>query len=152
MFTLEGSMTSACKMRRYRDPQSVETSIDNVRKAILLTTRYKNRWGLRIFEDWQSGRENKAVICENNPFSLDLQNLQNLDTRTFVFNDGKNVKLLAHQICSRSLRQGRRAISRGYSTPNYMLVDRDIGKGGAGGSCPLALSQGGQGGGGAKGV
>ena len=73
-------MASACKKRRFRDPQSVETSIDNVRKGIPQTTRYKNRWGLRIFEDWQSGRENKAVICENNPFSLDLQNLQNLDT------------------------------------------------------------------------
>ena len=64
-------MTSACKKRRFRDPQSVETSIDNVRKAIQLTTRYKNRWGLRIFEDWRSGRENKAVICEIKPFSLD---------------------------------------------------------------------------------
>ena len=73
-------MASACKKRRFRDPQSVETSIDNVRKGIPQTTRYKNRWGLRIFEDWQSGRENKAVICENNPFSLDLQNLQNLGT------------------------------------------------------------------------
>ena len=73
-------MACAGKKRRFRDPQSVETSIDNVRKAIPLTTRYKNNWGLCIFEDWQSGRENIAVICENNPFSLDLQNLQNLDT------------------------------------------------------------------------
>ena len=73
-------MATACKKRRFRNRQSLETSIDNVRKAIPLTTRYKNHWGLRIFEDWQSGRENKAVICEKNPFSLDLQNLQNLDT------------------------------------------------------------------------
>ena len=33
-----------------------------------------------VFEDWQSGRENKAVMCENNPFFLDLQNFQNLET------------------------------------------------------------------------
>ena len=75
-------MAFACKNRRFRDPQSVETSIDNVRKAIPLTMRYKNRWGLRIFEDWQSGRENKAVICENNLFSLDLQNF--LSNSTFI--------------------------------------------------------------------
>ena len=55
-------MASVCEKRRFRDPQSVETSIDNVRKGIPQTTRYKNRWGLRIFEDWQCGRENKAVI------------------------------------------------------------------------------------------
>ena len=48
--------------------------------SIPQTTRYKNRWGVRIFEDRQSGRENKAVMCESNPFSLDLQNLQNLET------------------------------------------------------------------------
>ena len=36
---------------------------------------------------------------------------------TFVFIDGMNVKLLAYQICPRSLRQGRRAISRAYSIP-----------------------------------
>ena len=27
---------------------------------------------IRIFENWQSGRENTAVICENNPFSLEI--------------------------------------------------------------------------------
>ena len=58
-----------------RDAQSVERSIDNVRNAISQTMRYKNRW-----EVWQSGRENKAVMCESNPFSLDLHNLQNLET------------------------------------------------------------------------
>ncbi|CAB4043927.1 Hypothetical predicted protein, partial [Paramuricea clavata] len=73
-------MASSCKKRRFRDPQSVERSIDNVLNAIPQRTRYKNRWGVRIFEDWQSGRENKAVMCESNPFSLDLQNLQNLET------------------------------------------------------------------------
>ena len=51
-------------------------SIENVRNAIPQTTRYKNRLGVRIFEDWQSGRENKAVMCESNPFSLYLQNLE----------------------------------------------------------------------------
>ncbi|CAB4042300.1 Hypothetical predicted protein, partial [Paramuricea clavata] len=73
-------MASSCKKRRFRDPQRAERSIDNVRNAIPQTTRYKNRWGVRIFENWQSGRENKAVMCESNPFSLDLQNLQNLET------------------------------------------------------------------------
>jgi hypothetical protein len=82
-------MASSCKKRRFRDLQSVERSIDNVRNAIPQTTRYKNRWGVRTFEDWQSWRENKAVMCESNPFCLDLQNLQNLETD--LCNDGKCV-------------------------------------------------------------
>jgi hypothetical protein len=36
----------------------------------------ENCWGVHIFEDWQSWRENKAVMCESNPFCLDLQNLE----------------------------------------------------------------------------
>ncbi len=58
-------------------------SIQNVRNAIPQTTRFKSHWGVRIFEDWQSRRENKAVMCESNPFSLDLQNLQNLETELY---------------------------------------------------------------------
>ncbi len=96
-------MASTCKKRRFRDPQSVERSIENVRNAIPQTTRYKNRWGVRIFEDWQSGRENKAVMCESIPFTLDLQNLEtelcSMTARTLNF-------CMAYQICSRSLRQG----------------------------------------------
>jgi hypothetical protein len=118
-------MASSCKKRRFRDLQSVERSIDNVRNAIPRTTRYKNRWGVRIFEDWQSGRENKAVMCESNPFSLDLQNLQNLETELCSMTARTLIKLLAYQICSRSLRQGWQAISRAYSIPNYMLARRN---------------------------
>ncbi len=61
----------------------MERSIENVRNAIPQATRYKNRWRVRIFEDWQSRRESKAVMCESNPFSLDLQNLQNLETELY---------------------------------------------------------------------
>ena len=111
-------MASGCKKRRFRDPQSVERSIENIRNAIPQTTRYKNRWGVRIFEDWQNGRENKAVMCESNPLSLEFAKFGD----RIVFNDGKNVKLLAYQICSRSFdKDGWQA--RAYSIPNYMLVE-----------------------------
>ena len=123
LFAFEGSMASSCKKRRFRDPQSVERSIENVRNAIPQATRYKNRWGVRIFEDWQSGRENKAVMCEGNPFSLDLPNLQNLETelcsmtaRTLNFWLIKFVQ----DVCDM---QGWQAISWAYSIPNYMLVE-----------------------------
>jgi hypothetical protein len=93
-------MASSCKKRRFRDPQSVERSIDNVRNAPQ-TTRYKNHWG-----------------C----FLLRFAEFEKFGDR-FVFNDDKNDKLLAYQICSRSLQQGWQAISRAYSIPNCMLVE-----------------------------
>jgi hypothetical protein len=71
------------------------------KEVIPQTTRYKNRWGVRIFEDFMAKCARDGI----------------------VFNDGKNVKLLAYQTCSRSLRQGWQAISRAYSIPNYMLVE-----------------------------
>ena len=33
---------------------------------------YKNRWGVPVFEEWQAERENKLVMSEENPFSLNL--------------------------------------------------------------------------------
>ena len=33
---------------------------------------YKNRWGVRVFEEWQAERENKLVMSDDNPFNLDL--------------------------------------------------------------------------------
>jgi hypothetical protein len=73
---------------------------------------------------WQSGRENKAVMCESNPFSLDLQNLQNLETelcpmtaRTLNFWLIKFVQ----EVCDKDGKPypGRTVIS----IPNYMLVE-----------------------------
>jgi hypothetical protein len=50
------------------------------------STRYKNRWAVRVFEEWQ---ENKAVMCENNPFRLDLHEIWtqvcSMTVKTFNF-------------------------------------------------------------------
>jgi hypothetical protein len=57
---MASSFMASSYKRRFRDPQRLERSNYNVRNAIPQTTRCKNRWGVRIFEDWQSWRENKA--------------------------------------------------------------------------------------------
>ena len=66
------TMASEPKKKRFREPEAVETSIENIKKAIPRSTLYKNRWGVRIFEAWQAERENKLVMSEDNPFALDL--------------------------------------------------------------------------------
>ena len=51
---------------------NVHNSIENLKKAVPRSTMYKNRWGVRICEEWQAERENKLVMSEDNPFSLDF--------------------------------------------------------------------------------
>ena len=41
---------------------------------------YKTRWSVRIFEAWQAERENKFAMSEDNPFALDLTQVEHLDT------------------------------------------------------------------------
>ena len=60
------------KKKRFWEPEAVETSIENIKKAIPRSTLYKNRWSVRIFEAWQAERENKLVMSEDNPFALDV--------------------------------------------------------------------------------
>jgi hypothetical protein len=67
------------------------------------------------------GVENKAVMCAI-LIQLRFAEIAKFGDR-IVFNKGKNVKLLAYQTCSRSLRQGWQAITRAYNIPNYMLVE-----------------------------
>ena len=73
-------MASEPKKKRFREPEAGETSIENIKKAIPRSTLYKNRWGVRIFEAWQAERQNKLVMSEDNPFALDLTQVENLDT------------------------------------------------------------------------
>ena len=44
------TMASEPKKNRFREPEAVETSVENIKKAIPRSALYKNRWGVRIFE------------------------------------------------------------------------------------------------------
>ena len=52
-------MASEPKKKRFRESEAIETSIANIKKAIAISTLYKNRWSVRIVEAWQAERENK---------------------------------------------------------------------------------------------
>ena len=77
-------MASESKKKRFREPEAVETSIENIKKAIPRRTLYKNCWGVRIFEAWQAESENKLVMSEDNPILAELfiqhnmQHMQNI--------------------------------------------------------------------------
>ena len=65
-------MASEPKKKRFRKPQTVHNSIENLKKGVRRSIVYKNRWCVRICEEWQAERENKLVMSEDIPFSLDL--------------------------------------------------------------------------------
>ena len=59
------TMASEPKKKRFREPEAIETSIANIKKAIARSTLYKNCWSVRIFEAWQAERENKLAMSED---------------------------------------------------------------------------------------
>ena len=69
------------------------------------------------------GRENRAVMCESNPFCLDLQNLQNLETDLCSMKARTLNFWLIKFVQEVNLPQGWQAISQAYSIPNCMLVE-----------------------------
>ena len=70
------TMASESKGKRCLEPEAVGTSFENIKKALPRNSLYKSRWGVRIFEAWQAERDNKLIMSEDNPFSLDLTQIK----------------------------------------------------------------------------
>ena len=91
-------MASEPKKKRFREPEAIETSIANIKKAIAISTLYKNRWSVRIVEAWQAERENKFENQEREkPQGIDKQTTTpqiyanlNLGKVLFVFKEGSH--------------------------------------------------------------
>ena len=50
--------------RRFRCPKTIEEEELCVERAVPKSTRYKNKWAVGIFEDWQRVRSVKSPILE----------------------------------------------------------------------------------------
>ncbi|KAK3709911.1 hypothetical protein QZH41_020037 [Actinostola sp. cb2023] len=74
------ALGSKQKKRRFKEPQTLEETKMVVGQSIPKTTQYKTRWGVRIFENWRSQRNNKLPECEVNPLGLNVSFVQTLDT------------------------------------------------------------------------
>ena len=42
---------------RFRKPQTVQNISEKLKKVVPRCTMYTNRWGVRVFEEWQAYRE-----------------------------------------------------------------------------------------------
>ena len=72
---------------------------------------YKNRWAVRIFEEWQGMRENKQANRAENPFKLNLEAMKNLTLMNMENVVGK-YELLANKFHTRTYWQGWRYVLR----------------------------------------
>ncbi|KXJ06379.1 hypothetical protein AC249_AIPGENE23163 [Exaiptasia diaphana] len=65
--------------KRFRKARTTEEEKEMLEKAIPKSTRYKNTWAFKLFEDWKSERANKTAILEASSVNSKLEELENLD-------------------------------------------------------------------------
>lgn len=49
---------------RFREPKMIYEECELVRKAIPSSTKYKNKWAVTIFSEWQISRSVKAPVLD----------------------------------------------------------------------------------------
>ena len=66
--------------RQFRKALSKEEEKNALQESIPKSTRYATKWAVKIFGEWQSGRDNKDPGKEQCSFKFDLGNVEALDT------------------------------------------------------------------------
>ena len=94
-------MASSFTKKRFREPESFEHTIENVKKSTPRSTMYKNQGAVRVFEEWQVVRENKQANREENPFKLNLEAVENLN-KPLMENVVGKYELLANKVHTRT--------------------------------------------------
>lgn len=66
--------------KRFRKSISAEVEAKKLTDAVPVSTRYKNKWAVKLFEEWKFGRENKSAKLEETSLEVDLESIENLDS------------------------------------------------------------------------
>ncbi|RUA04573.1 MAG: hypothetical protein DSY43_06045 [Gammaproteobacteria bacterium] len=65
--------------KRFRKARSIEEETKMLVNAVPISTRYKNRWAFKLFEDWRTQRFNKSPLLEVSILNTNLEAIENLD-------------------------------------------------------------------------
>ena len=97
---------------RFRFPKTIEEEELFVERAVPKSTRYKNKWAVGIFEDWQGVRSVKFPIVEVGGVfkEYELHKVQPLTRPTTEITGRIDAQLLVIQICSRGGKVFQRSI------------------------------------------
>ena len=64
-FEVESESRVMAESSRFRTPKSTEQERSMLIDSIPKNTRQKRKWAVKVFEDWQHTKKNKAAIKEN---------------------------------------------------------------------------------------
>ena len=67
-------------LKRFRKSVSSNEEAQKLLNAVPASTRYKNKWAVKLFEDWKRERANKAPELEETSLRYDLASLESLNT------------------------------------------------------------------------
>ena len=65
--------------RAFRKPKSAEEEKKLLENAVPKSTRYVNKWSMKIFSEWQATRLIKKASEEQRNFVVDISKIQDLD-------------------------------------------------------------------------
>ena len=69
----EGPYKRFWKSRSYKEEEEM------LENAVPLSTRYKNKWSVNLFEDWIRDRDNKRAAAEEISLGISLDDIEDLD-------------------------------------------------------------------------
>ena len=79
-FAISDSVWLSMSGRQFRKALSKEEEQNALQESIPKSTRYATKWAVKIFGEWQSGRDNKDPGKEQCSFKFYLGNVEALDT------------------------------------------------------------------------
>ena len=66
-------------LKRFRKSISCEEEAKKLANAVPVSTRYKNKWAVGLFEDWKRSRFNKEPTFEQTSLDFDLTSIESLE-------------------------------------------------------------------------
>ena len=73
----EEQLFQPCK--RFRIAKSREEEEEVLMKVVPISTQYKNKWAVNMFEEWRKTRGNRDPTLEETCLKIQLHNVENLD-------------------------------------------------------------------------
>ena len=73
-------MNHMASNRMFRGPKSAVEESEVLENAVPRSTRSVNKWAMKIFREWQTGRTNKKACEEESGSAVETWQIQDLET------------------------------------------------------------------------
>ena len=73
-------MAESNAVNRFRVPKSSEEESKLLKESVPKSTIYKNKWSVKVFREWQTGRVVQVPVIYSGGMFKDWTNLHKVDT------------------------------------------------------------------------